>query len=176
MTTMTEVSAVDLLDHPVGVFPFNAAEGMLKQSIPYISRSMTTMDAKKTAINVKNGTLLFRQDGKSFGVVRHDHRREDYITRLIEVDWNPDANAPPFQSFLKRILPIEAIFAFVQRFLGYAMTALDREQVFAIFHGEGRNGKSTLVEIISSIMNDYAASLPISSLVNDSRGIEGAQA
>ncbi|OYW57875.1 MAG: hypothetical protein B7Z40_23390 [Bosea sp. 12-68-7] len=36
-----------------------------------------------------------------------------------------------------------------------------------MFYGEGSNGKSTLVDIIARVMGDYATSVPVMSLVND---------
>ena len=152
--------------------------GMLAQATPYISRNMDTMDAEACAINVSNGTLRFDQPdgGRAYRVARHPHARTDYMTKIMDVDWDPAATCPLFTAVIERILPNEAVRSFVQRYFGYAMTALDREQVFAIFHGEGRNGKSTLVDIIASIMGDYSVSLPVSSLVNENKGGKGAEA
>jgi putative DNA primase/helicase len=65
---------------------------------------------------------------------------------------------------------------FVQRYFGYAMTAHDREQVFAIFHGEGKNGKSTLIDAVAKVMGDYSVSLPVASLINDGRTGKGTEA
>ena len=61
-----------------------------------------------------------------------------------------------FTKFLERILPSEALRRFVQRVVGYAATGEVSEKVFAILHGVGANGKSTLVNAIMETLGDYA--------------------
>src|SRR5207248_1535155 len=45
---------------------------------------------------------------------------------------------------------------FLQRALGYGLTADIREQVLFFFHGDGANGKSTLLKLILDMLGDYA--------------------
>ncbi len=158
-------------------------EGMLKEAAPYLSRAMVEFDTEPLALNCENGTLRFRfsrtedeesdPDDPRFreGHVAelHPHRREDFITKLAPVQWSPDAPLPEFERFIGRILPNAAVRAFVQRYLGYCLTALTREQVFVIFHGEGRNGKSTLVDVVAKVLGDYGTTVPIATLVGDDR-------
>lgn len=158
-------------------------EGMLKEAAPYLSRAMDEFDPEPLALNCENGTLRFRfsrvedeesdPDDPRFreGHVAelHPHRREDFITKLAPVQWSPDAPRPEFERFIGRILPNTAVRAFVQRYLGYCLTALTREQVFVIFHGEGRNGKSTLVDVVAKVLGDYGTTVPIATLVGDDR-------
>jgi putative DNA primase/helicase len=59
--------------------------------------------------------------------------------------------------------------AFLQRWFGYSMTGLTKEQVFAFFYGGGRNGKSVLVDLMAKIFGDYAASAKIESITGRSR-------
>ena len=165
--------------------------GLLNETVAYISRPLDDLDKDALALNVSNGTLRFSvtmvedlecpdPDVKRLKRVAHvrldPHNREDLITKLADVDYLPKATAPVFEAFIRDILPNEAVQRFVQRYLGYCLTALTREQVFALFHGEGRNGKSTLVDIVAKILADYSTSVPISTLVNDSRGGKGSEA
>jgi len=165
--------------------------GLLNETVAYISRPLEDLDKDALALNVSNGTLRFSvtmvedlecpdPDVKRLKRVAHvrldDHNRDDLITKLADVDYLPKAQAPVFEAFIRDVLPNEAVQHFVQRYLGYCLTALTREQVFALFHGEGRNGKSTLVDIVAKILADYSTSVPISTLVNDSRGGKGSEA
>jgi putative DNA primase/helicase len=165
--------------------------GLLNETVAYISRPLEDLDKDPLALNVLNGTLRFHvsmeedlecpdPDVKRLKRVAHvkldRHDRNDLITKLADVDYEPKAAAPVFEGFIRDILPNEAVQRFVQRYLGYCLTALTREQVFALFHGEGRNGKSTLVDIVAKILSDYSTSVPISTLVNDSRGGKGSEA
>ena len=46
---------------------------------------------------------------------------------------------------------------FTQRAIGYSLTGSTREQCFFILHGTGANGKSTLLDVIQSLLGpDYA--------------------
>ena len=165
--------------------------GLLNETVAYISRPLDDLDKDPLALNVLNGTLRFsvtevedlecpdpdvRRMKKAADVRLDEHNREDLITKLADVEYLPKAKSPVFEAFIGDILPNDAVQRFVQRYLGYCLTALTREQVFALFHGEGRNGKSTLVDIVAKILADYSTSVPISTLVNDSRGGKGSEA
>ena len=165
--------------------------GLLNETVAYLSKPLDDLDKDPLSLNVLNGTLRIsvkQEDGfedldpalrekKKVAVIRLDqHTREDLITKLADVEYVPRASAPVFLAFINDILPNLAVQMFVQRYLGYCLTALTREQVFALFHGEGRNGKSTLVDIVAKILADYSTSVPISTLVNDSRGGKGSEA
>lgn len=167
-------------------------DGMLREAAAYLSRPVRDLDADPLAFNVENGTLRFIQVEepdpenpdpnpetermiKIWKVGLHEHARADMISKLGPVAYDPKAGCPIFDTFLKRILPSEAVREYVQRFFGYSLTALTKEQVFMLFHGEGANGKSTLVDVISKICGDYATSVPIATLVGEDRR-KGAEA
>lgn len=161
-------------------------DNMLREALPSLSIALSALDTDPLALNVENGTLRF------FGVpdpecpdpdtvrlkwrVRLDpHKREDMIAKLAAVEYDPEADAPEFRKFLERIIPAEPVRQYVQRYLGYGMTALTSEQVFVILHGEGANGKSTLVDLVARLLGDYATTVPISTLVGEDRR-KGAEA
>ncbi len=164
-------------------------EGMLKEAAPYLSRGMDEFDTEPLALNTESGTLRFRlervEDEESdpddprfretWAAPLHAHRREDFITKLAPVEWREGAPCPVFEGFIARILPNRPVRDFVQRYLGYCLTALTREQVFVIFYGEGRNGKSTLVDIVAKVLGDYGTTVPIATLVGDD-GRKGGEA
>ncbi len=108
------------------------------------------LDADPYLLNVANGTVDLRT-----GELR-EHRREDLITKLAPVEYDPDAEAPAFEAFLARILPSEALRQFVQRALGYAAAGVVSEEVLVILHGGGANGKSTLVNAMMEALGEYA--------------------
>lgn len=164
-------------------------DGMLKQACGFLSKPLAAFDIDPLAINLENGTLRVsvdeREDEESDPAaprirrtvtIRLDpHRREDWICKLAPVAYDKEAECPLFDAFLERVLPDSAIRAYMLRYLGYALTALTTEQVFVLLHGEGRNGKSTLVDIVSRLMGDYATSLPIATLTGEDRR-KGAEA
>jgi len=49
-----------------------------------------------------------------------------------------------------------ALVEFLQKYLGYCLTAEVIEQIIAFFYGCGANGKSTTINLLMYIMGDYA--------------------
>lgn len=165
-------------------------DGMLKEAAPYLSRPVGALDANPLDFNCRNGTVRLAQvDVAELGDANPDapaegrvgiasirpHDRRDMIAKLAPVWWCPQSPAPRFHALLETILPHRPVRDFLQRYFGYALTALVREQVFVILHGEGRNGKSTLVDIICKVMGDYATTVPIATLVGEEKR-KGAEA
>jgi putative DNA primase/helicase len=102
-------------------------------------------------LNVRNGTINLKT-----GRLRA-HRREDYCTKLAPVDYDADAKAPNWDRFLLEIFDCKTgLVEFVQRAAGYSLTAAVTDHCFFLLHGTGRNGKTTLVEVLLALLGDYA--------------------
>ena len=148
-------------------------DNMLAEAKVYRSRPVTILDSDPLALNVENGTLRLVRGGplgKPIWIVRRDaHAKGDYISKLAPVIHDEAAGAPLFLGFLEQILPDDATRAFLQRWLGYCITALTVEQVFVFLYGTGRNGKSTLIDLVCRILGDYTATVPFETLAGDDR-------
>ncbi|MGQ9367711.1 DNA primase family protein [Azospirillum sp. ST 5-10] len=137
-------------------------KAMAEMARAYVTRPARAMDADPWLLCAGNGTLDLRHRPETaVGMALRAHRRADLITRLAGARFDPDARAPTFDRFIRRILPDDAVRSFVQRLLGYCLTGLVSEQIFVIFYGVGKNGKSTLVDIIREVFGDYAATVPV---------------
>lgn len=121
-------------------------------TLPGVAIEVSTLDADPWLLNVKNGTLDLRT-----GQLRA-HSREDFLTKMAPVAYHPQALAPTWLRMLEEIFQGQAsLIQFVQRALGYSLTGDTRERVFFMNHGEGRNGKSTVLETILAVLGqDYA--------------------
>lgn len=122
-----------------------------------IARTIAGIDCKSSdfdrddwLLTCGNGTLDLRT-----GILR-PHRREDLITRLAPVDFDPAAQCPRWARFLNEILPDEDTRSFVQKFLGYSLSGSMREQSLVVLYGSGSNGKSTFLEAVKYVMGDHA--------------------
>lgn len=148
-------------------------DNMLQEAGVYVTRSVANFDRDPMAINLHNGTLRLVKAGegtKSVWTVRLDrHRREDFLSKLVPVAYDERAECPLFLGFFERIVPDQEIRTFLQRYLGYCVTALTAEQVFVFLYGQGRNGKSTLVDLVCRILGDYATTVPFETLAGDDR-------
>lgn len=121
----------------------------LARSEPGIPAEPDQLDADPWLLNCRNGTLDLRT-----GELR-EHRREDLITKLVDVDYDLAAACPTWLALLERILPSERLRLFLQRALGYSLTGDTREQVLFMCIGAGANGKTTTLEGCSRVLGDY---------------------
>src|SRR5215218_189311 len=150
---------------------------MLSQAKPYLAVGMEELDQDPWLINCQNGTLDLRT-----GRLK-DHDPTDRITKIIPEDYDPDASCPRFERFLKEALVDDALIKFVKRYSGYTLTGITRERLLAILYGFGKNGKTTLVELLHEVLGDYARNTDVETLLikkyqgvgNDVAALKGAR-
>ena len=136
-------------------------EAMLNvaRSDPRISLNHDDLDVDPWLLNVDNGTISLRN-----GTIRH-HAREDLITKLSPVPYDPEATSPIWEKFLSVVTNGNRDFElYLSRAVGYAITGETREHVLFFFHGDGANGKSTFLNTIHTMLGDYAGVAPRSLL------------
>jgi P4 family phage/plasmid primase-like protien len=121
----------------------------LAQSEPGIPVLPKEMDGSRDLLNVLNGTIDLRT-----GELR-EHRREDLITKLAPVEYDPDAAAPTWAATLERVLPSEEVRRFFKKGCGYALTGDVSEQMLPVLYGTGANGKSTVLNALLAVLGDY---------------------
>ncbi|MDA2929769.1 phage/plasmid primase, P4 family, partial [Acidobacteria bacterium AH-259-O06] len=136
-------------------------------------RPITTkdLDSHPFLLNCRNGTLDLKT-----GELR-EHRREDYLTKLVHFEYNPKAECPQFRKFLYEImgltpgssegeqLQIDRLVKYLQKAFGYASTGDVSEKKVFCFFGSGDNGKTTLLEAIRHVLAEYSHQLLIDSLM-----------
>lgn len=144
---------------------------MMREAQVDVYRNLKQLNANKIMFNCENCVLWFEEVEKhpvtgkrAFILNRGDHERDLYLTKMMQVEYDKDAKCEEFDKFLETILPCPELREFMQRWFGYSITGLTTEQKLAFLYGSGRNGKSTLLELIARIMGPYAASVPIESL------------
>jgi putative DNA primase/helicase len=150
---------------------------MLSQSKPYLAVGMEELDRDPWLVNCQNGTLDLRT-----GRLK-DHDPVDRITKIVPVEYNPDASCPRFMRFLKETLVDDAVIKFVKRYSGYTVTGVTRERLLAILYGLCKNGKTTLVELLHEVLGDYARNTDVETLLikkyqgvgNDVAALKGAR-
>lgn len=125
------------------------AIGVLAQSELPIPIRVEHLDRDPWLFNVANGTI----DLKTGQLKPHD--RNDLLSKLSPVTYDPNAKCPLFDRFLRDILPGESLRLFAQRAIGYALAGLIRQHVLHLLWGTGANGKSTFINAILSILGDY---------------------
>ena len=150
----------------------------LAKSEPGVPVSSEQLDADPWVLNVQNGTLDLRT-----GQLR-PHAREDLLTKLAPVAYDPEALCPTWEAFLSHILAGDVeLIRFVQKIIGYSLTGSTQEQCLFMLYGAGANGKSTLIQTVSALLGDYARQTPTDTLLvqrgdgvrNDLARLQGAR-
>lgn len=141
-----------------------------------LARRLDQLDAGAMDVNCQSGVLRFSVDGgpdagfsRTSRVDLVPHARDQLLTKMIQHPYDPNASAPRFEAFLRRIMPEDRMRRFLQRWFGMCMTALTGEQKLCYFYGSGANGKSVLVDLMAWLFGEYAAVAKIESLTGQNR-------
>ena len=109
------------------------------------------LDRDPWLLNVQNGTLDLRT-----GELK-PHRQEDFITRVLDYSYDPNAECPRWDLFLAEVFDGDGELAcFLRRAVGYSLTGDTSEDCLFLLYGKGCNGKTTLLETLKSIFGPYA--------------------
>ncbi|MCC7572644.1 MAG: bifunctional DNA primase/polymerase, partial [Candidatus Methanofastidiosum sp.] len=127
-------------------------EALVKLTTNELPISPDDLDKDVWFLNVENGIIDLRT-----GEFSEDHLKEKFITKLANVKYDPDAKCPMWENFLREIFEgNEELIDYIQKAIGYSMTSDDREQVLFFLHGLGQNGKTTFLNIIMTMLGEYA--------------------
>lgn len=108
-------------------------------------------DANPWLLNVENGTIDLREHRLL------PHRREDLLTKIAPVAYDPNAECPRWERFVHEIMGgDEELVRYLQKAIGYSLTGSTREQIWFLLYGSGANGKSVFLNTIQELLGDYA--------------------
>ncbi|MDO5658309.1 MAG: phage/plasmid primase, P4 family [Paracoccus sp. (in: a-proteobacteria)] len=143
---------------------------MINEARTMLTVDPAEMDAAPLEINCLSGVLRFGKTTDGYASVDLvPHNRSQRHSKIMPVEYDPDARADVFEQFLFRIQPNADMRGFLARWMGLGMTGLTGEQKLAYFHGGGGNGKSVLVDLIAKILGDYSSTAKIESLTGNTR-------
>jgi putative DNA primase/helicase len=120
-------------------------------------------NANPMLLNVRNGTLDLKT-GKLL-----PHNRKHLISKMSKVEYQPNAHAPRWEQFLMEIMAGDVeLVEFLRRAVGYSLTGDTREQCLFFCYGQGANGKSTFLETLRKLLNDYSQAADFNSFMTKS--------
>jgi putative DNA primase/helicase len=130
------------------------------QYIKELNIKAEDLDRNPWLLNVRNGTVDILT-----GEFR-EHRQEDMITKLANVDYEPSADCPLWKQFIREIMNYKPeLVNFLQTAAGWALTGNIEEQTMFILYGSGANGKTTFLNTIQFLLGDYAIATPTESFM-----------
>ena len=114
-----------------------------------ISTTAEQLDADPYLLNCANGTFDLRT-----GQLRA-HDPADLLSQITRAAYRPDVGGDTWRTFLERVLPVEEVRGYFQRYIGLSLLGLVREHVFAIAVGTGANGKGASYTAILHALGTY---------------------
>lgn len=148
----TESRAHHILEWATASSYASAVKAMIElaKSDPRLVAIPDGFDSDLWSINVLNGTVDLRT-----GELR-THSQSDMITRIANVEYDPEASCERWETFLDQIMPDVQMRDWLQRFMGYALTGSIDEQSLMFAVGVGQNGKNTFFDTFVTMLGDYA--------------------
>lgn len=132
------------------------------QGIPILPNAL---DRYKDALNVRNGIV----DLKTGKLRPHDRRLK--MSMLADVEYVEGAECPQWLKFLDEITQQnKELQLYIQRMVGYFLTGSTAEQCLFFLYGTGSNGKSTFVNMVSSLFGDYTKNAQSDTIMRVDRG------
>ncbi len=150
-----------LLKEAYSLSNLNKQKNMIEQASKEKAAQVLTvcLDTDPWLFCCENGTVSLKT-----GELQ-PHKREDYITKLCPVVYDPDAKSELLDSFLERVLPDKSVRRYVQKAAGYSLTGSTAEEKLFFAFGPPAGGKSTLIEAIRSVLGPHAAALSFDTLL-----------
>lgn len=109
-----------------------------------------TFDRHDHLLNLANGTYDLATN------TFREHRREDRLSRIIPINYDPTAQAPRYKQFVSEIMGGRKEMAeYLMRIAGYSLSADVNEKCFFVFYGDGNNGKSKWIDVHLAILGGY---------------------
>lgn len=112
--------------------------------------------ADEPMVCVRNGVLDLSDlpDGE---VTLLPHSPEYRFLSKVDVEYDPEAEAPEFDSFLDEVLESEEDKKTIYEMIGYTLwPRYDISNRFLILYGEGSNGKTVLLNAVKEFLGDDA--------------------
>ena len=142
----------------------------MAKSEPYMSADITAFDANPNWLGVKNGVLDIEN------VVLLAVTPSLLVSKRANVLYDRQAKYPQWQRFLEDIQPDSEIRRMLKQLVGVFLSGDVTLQKMIFFYGQGANGKSTFIEVIASILGDYAKSIQTEMLMHHQRSPQGPSA
>lgn len=138
----------------------------IKQAMHKNSVDINEFDSNDMLINLVNSVY----DMVSGINIPHDANLK--FTKKANVNYDESKKCPRWEQFLREVFQDDTgLIKWIQKALGYSLTGKTSEQVIFILNGNGRNGKSVFLDVVSHIFGDYRTNIqPDSLMVKTSQG------
>ncbi len=121
------------------------------------------LDNHPELLNCLNGVVDL-QTGKLFNAAP-----ELLLSQQVAADYQPNYRNEVVDKFFETVLPDEETRAALIRWLGYCISGDVSEEKALFIIGSGGNGKGTMTRFLITLLNTYAASIPVTAVCEAGR-------
>lgn len=138
------------------------------QTVPALITESPALDKDVMLFNTMAGTV----DLHTGNIRQHDPA--DMITRVSTIEYDAAATCPVFMGFITWAMCGDtAVVEYLQRFVGYCLTGKTTEQKLVFMYGLGKNGKTTLINVIQELLGDYSSNADTTLIMKSNNGSDG---
>lgn len=143
------------------------------KEIFYDSDFIDKVDANPKLLCFNNGVIDF--DTKIFRKGKPD----DYISKSTKISYlkldisKHKTIMDEINDFMCKLFPEQDLRDYMWQHLASSLIGENNDQTFNIYNGNGSNGKSKLVELMSACLGDYKATVPITLITAKRNSIGG---
>ncbi|QAU06491.1 DNA primase/helicase [Mycobacterium phage KiSi] len=159
---LDEDSPKDVVAHRMRSLSRKGLENMvaLGKTSPRMRVRLADLDAKPYELNTPSGVVDLATGHMA------PHHPEGWHTKITGAGYNPAAAAPAWQEFLDNTFGSDPeLIAYVQRLAGLAVIGKVTHHVMPFLFGGGSNGKSVLMDVLATVLGDYAITAPANFLL-----------
>ena len=129
------------------------------QHINEIPVSNSDFDRLNNFLNIKNGVVNLRT-GELL-----PHKKDLMISKIIDIEL-VEGKPVAWLKFLDEIfLGDKELISFIKKAVGYTLTGSIKEQCLFICLGEGSNGKSVFLDVISNMLGEYSTTAQVETIM-----------
>lgn len=140
-------------------------KAMMAVAQTYVAQPHDVMDRHPYLVTVENGILDLKPGGMAEEVKLLKHDPKKFISKKMNVKYDPKAQCPRFLEALEQILPDADLRTFLRTWYGYCLTGSVAAKAVLMMQGKGNNGKSMIVELMNDIFGNYACGIPVESIM-----------
>ena len=131
---------------------------------------LNKQDSNPYLLCFNNGVMDFKDD------VFRPGKPEDYLTKTTNSDYIPiekikQETLAEVNVFMEQLFPIPELRRYMWDHLASCLVGTTENQTFNIYTGNGRNGKSKLVELMGHCLGEYKGTVPITLITSKRPGI-----
>ncbi|WNM69011.1 DNA primase/helicase [Mycobacterium Phage TribleTrouble] len=152
----------DLIQHRMRSLSRKGLENMvaLAKAQPKMRVRLADLDAEPYELNTPSGVVDLK-NGQLLA-----HTPNSWHTKITGAGYNPAAVAPKWAKFLAGTFGDDVeLISYVQRLAGLAAIGKVTHHVLPFLFGGGSNGKSVIMDVLATVLGDYAITAPANFLL-----------